>query len=103
MIDNCRGVLVLPVVDLSALRRLAGSSFARHALTIGGGVALGQGVVVAVSPVLARLYTPAEMGLLAIYQATVSVLVIFATAGYEQAILLPRAHRQAAALLAALL
>ena len=84
-------------------QQLLASSFARHALTIGGGVAVGQGIAVALSPVLSRLYTPAEMGLLAIYTATAGMLAIFATSGYEQAILLPRAHRQAAALLAFLL
>ena len=79
---------------------LLGSSFARQALTIAGGVATGQAIVIALSPVLARLYTPVEMGILGFYTSFAGMLAVSATGGYEHVVMLPRAHRQAAAMLA---
>lgn len=82
---------------------LQGSSFARQALTIAGGVATGQAIVIALSPALSRLYTPTEMGLLGFYTSFAGMLAVSATGGYEHIIMLPRAHRQAAAMLAFLI
>jgi O-antigen/teichoic acid export membrane protein len=84
-------------------RRLWGIDFARHALTLGGGNALAQFILLATSPLIARLYSPTAFGLFAIYAALVSVLAVAATAQYEAVLMLPRYHRQAASLLLFLL
>jgi O-antigen/teichoic acid export membrane protein len=75
------------------------SGFARHALTLGSGNALAQLIVLATSPVIAYLYSPAAFGIFATYTAVLSLLAVVATGKYETALILPRRHRQAACLL----
>jgi O-antigen/teichoic acid export membrane protein len=58
----------------------------RHALPIIQGTAFGQGLLVLVSPILTRLYTPEDMGVLAVFSAFLSMLAIVATLRYEDAI-----------------
>jgi len=58
----------------------------RHALPIIQGTAFGQGLLVLVSPVLTRLYTPEDMGVLAVFSAFLSILAVVATLRYEDAI-----------------
>ena len=79
-------------------QRVWASGFARHALTLGGGNAAAQAIMVAASPILAWLYSPASFGIFAIYTALMAVLAIVATMSYEQTLMLPRRHRQAACL-----
>jgi O-antigen/teichoic acid export membrane protein len=80
-------------------RRLWDIDFARHAfmLSAGGGVA--QLIVLALSPAIARLYSPEAFGVFAIYAAFASVLAVAATGQYEEVLMLPRYHRQGACLL----
>ncbi len=55
---------------LSRLTHWIGSSeLLRNTIALGSGTAIGQAVVIAVSPVLARLYAPQEMGLIALFMA----------------------------------
>ena len=61
-------------------------SFARNAVLLMGSTVLGQGITVAALPLLARLYTPAEFGVLAAYGSLVLVLVSVASLRYEMAI-----------------
>ena len=68
------------------VRRLAQSRLVRGVAKISGGTLLGQAIVLAASPVLTRLYTPEEFGVLGIYTAIVSVVAIMASLKYEQAI-----------------
>ena len=53
------------------------------------GTAVAQGISIALSPVLTRLYSPKEFGLFALYFAIASPLSVIATARYESAIMLP--------------
>jgi O-antigen/teichoic acid export membrane protein len=80
-------------------RRLWAIDFARHALMLSAGSGLAQLVVLALSPVIARLYSPEAFGLFAAYSALVTLLAVVATAQYETALMLPRFHRQSACLL----
>lgn len=43
------------------------SSFARNVAVLAGGTAVGQAIVVLASPILTRLYTPEDFGVLAVY------------------------------------
>jgi O-antigen/teichoic acid export membrane protein len=74
--------------------------FARSVLTLVSGTALAQLLLVLAVPVLARLYTPADYGVLAVYSATLSVLVVLGSLRYEAAITLPEDDETASALLA---
>lgn len=61
-------------------------SFARNVTLIAGGTALGQGVLVLVSPILTRLYQPDDFGLLAVFISIFSILVAVNSLRYELAI-----------------
>lgn len=68
----------------------ARQSFGRRVLLLASGTALGQAVVVGVSPILTRLYTPDDFGFLAAYAAVLSLLVAVASFRYHLAIPLPK-------------
>jgi len=74
----------------NAMRKLSVSTFAKNVLLIAGGSAVGQLLAVVVSPVLTRLFTPEQFGVLAIYIASIMLLSGIATLRYELAIPLPR-------------
>jgi len=79
------------------------SGFLRDALSLSGGTAIAQVIAVAALPLLTRMYTPDEFGVLALYIAVASLLSVFASMKLEQAIMLPKTDREAAGILVALL
>lgn len=78
----------------------APTSFARRVSLIAGGTALGQSLIALGSPFLTRLYTPSQLGLLAVYAALLSTLVPASSLRYEVAIPLPEDEGDAFNLLA---
>jgi len=64
------------------------SSFKKNVLILFSGTLIAQGIPIAISPILTRLYQPDDFGILAIYLAVISVLSIFFTGRYELAIVL---------------
>ena len=81
-------------------RLLPQSRFAQNALLVFSGSALAQAIPMAVSPILTRLYTPADFGLLALYSAIISLLAGAATGRYETAVMLPEKEKDAIQLVA---
>ena len=71
------------------------SPFLRHVLTLMTGTAVAQGVTFVMMIVLARIYTPRDMGLLATYVSVASILVAVAALRYDMAIMLPRKELEA--------
>ena len=71
------------------------SPFLRHVLTLMTGTAVAQGVTFFMMIVLARIYTPRDMGLLATYVSVASILVAMAALRYDMAIMLPRKEPEA--------
>ena len=71
------------------------SSYARNVITLMTGTGLAQAIPIAISPILTRLYGPDEFGVLGLYMAVVSIVVVLVTGRYELAILLPRQDRDA--------
>lgn len=65
------------------------SEFSRSVLTLITGTALAQALPIAIAPILTRLYTPEDFGLLALFLAIFSVLNTMATGRYEMAIMAP--------------
>jgi len=82
------------------LRRIAASAFARHVGLLVSGAALGHGLTALAAPILGRLYTPAEFGLLALFTALVAILAEAASWRYELAIVLPADDEDARTLVA---
>jgi len=74
--------------------------FARSVTVLAGGTALGQAIVVLTSPILTRLYTPEDFGVLAVYTSILGVVSVIASLRYELAIPLPEKDKDAANLLA---
>lgn len=63
------------------------------------GTLVGQGTVLLVSPVLSRLYSPADFGALAMITAVCAVLGSVATFSWERAVVLPEDDAEARALI----
>ena len=78
---------------------LYSKSFIRNVMLLAGGTALGQGIVILTSPILTRLYTPADFGVLAVYTSIFSILSVVVSLRYELAIPLPKDSEAAANLL----
>lgn len=75
--------------------RFAPGSFARNVAVLAGGTALGQAITVLASPVLTRLYTPDDFGVLAVYSSILGILSVIASWRYELAIPLPEKDEDA--------
>jgi lipopolysaccharide exporter len=75
-------------------------NFARSVTTLAGGTALGQLLVVVAAPLLTRLYTPEDFGVLAVYASILGIVAVLASLRYELAIPLPDDDETAANLLA---
>jgi lipopolysaccharide exporter len=75
-------------------------SFRRNVTLVASGAVLGQALVVLASPLLTRFFSPEEFGVLAVYMAALSVLLIFSSLRYELAIPLPQSDIDAVNLLA---
>lgn len=83
--------------------RLAGlrvGSFVRSVGVLVGGTALGHAITAGAMPILTRLYSPADFGLLATFSAVFAIAAVAVCLRYEIAIALPEAESEAAELLA---
>ena len=70
----------------------------QHLLTLCTGTLVAQLISLAFYPILGRLFTPEDFGLLATISSIVSFVTILGTGKYEQAILIAENRRKAAAL-----
>ncbi|WP_125609607.1 oligosaccharide flippase family protein [Specibacter cremeus] len=61
-----------------------------HVLHLMTGTATAQLVVLALTPILSRIYTPADYGLFAVYSSIVALVSAVATLRYDMAIMLPK-------------
>lgn len=75
------------------------SVYFRHIATILSGTAAAQLILFAATPLLSRLYSPADFGVYAVFLALTAVLGVVASGRYEIAILLPRSDDDALGLL----
>ncbi len=82
------------------ISRLKLSDFSRNVLVILTGTVAAQAIGILVSPVLTRLYDPADFGVYALFVSITALLGSVICARYEYAITLPAEHRQGLALLA---
>ena len=73
--------------------------FVRGIGLLAGGAALGQAIVVVASPILTRLFGPADFGLLGVYISLLGIFSVVANLRYQLAIPLPEQEEEAANLL----
>ena len=67
---------------------------------LAGGTALGQTITVLASPILTRLYSPDDFGVMAVYVSLLGIFSVIASLRYQLAIPLPEKDEEAANLLA---
>lgn len=85
-------------------RRILRGSAVRSVAQISGGTLAGQGIVLLVSPLLTRLYSPSEFGFLGVFAAVTAVVGILASLRFDQALpVVPEEDRYAVFKLSALL
>ncbi|MEO8446695.1 MAG: oligosaccharide flippase family protein [bacterium] len=75
------------------------NQFAKNVSVLASGTIIVQGISILLSPVLSRLYTPEDYGLLAVFISCISVLIVIGSFRYELAILIPKEAAEANALL----
>ncbi len=66
------------------------SEYVRNALTLMSGTGIAQAIPVVVTPVLTRIYSPAEFGLFGVYMALILIGGMLATGRLEMAVLISR-------------
>ncbi|MBE0472265.1 MAG: oligosaccharide flippase family protein [Methyloprofundus sp.] len=72
------------------------NAFARGVSVLVGGTAGAQALMVLAAPLLTRLYTPEDFGLLAVYSGLLALFTVVASLRYELAIPLPESNTEAA-------
>jgi O-antigen/teichoic acid export membrane protein len=70
-------------------RWLPRGGFARSVSILTGGTALAQVIAIAASPILTRIYKPADFGALQVFISLMALAVVASAGRYELAILLP--------------
>ncbi|QKE26743.1 hypothetical protein CP986_09360 [Arcobacter aquimarinus] len=71
------------------------SEFNRNILTLMSGTTIAQAIPIAISPILTRIYTPNDFGVLALFLAITSIFASIANGRYELAIMLPKKDEDA--------
>lgn len=71
------------------------SEFSRNVLTLMTGTTIAQAIPIAITPILTRLYTPEDFGLLALFVAVTAIFGSIANGRYELAIMLPEEDEDA--------
>ena len=71
------------------------SAFTKNLVTLISGTTLAQALPVVVSPILTRIYSPEDFGILSIFMSMAVILGIVANLKYELAVLLPEKEMDA--------
>ncbi len=82
-----------------ALRKIWHNEFFKNVATLISGTTFAQAFSVVIYVVLSRIYTEEDFGVFGLYMNILSIALIFSTAKYELAILLPRSDRESVNLL----
>lgn len=71
------------------------SEFSKNVLTLMTGTTIAQAIPIAISPILTRIYTPEDFGVLALFVAITAIFGSIANGRYELAIMLPKKDEDA--------
>jgi lipopolysaccharide exporter len=72
------------------LAKLKSSAFVKNVFVVMSGTALAQALGFAFSPIISRLYSPADFGVFGSFIAVLGVFMAGAALGYSQALMLPK-------------
>lgn len=81
------------------LQRMSGNSFVHSVVLLLGSASLGQAILLGALLISSRLYSPADFGILAVFNGVVTIVAVAACLRYEIAIGLPEERQDGAALL----
>jgi len=84
----------VPLISTRLLLRKG--TFSANVLTLTAGTVLSQGLNAAATLILARIFTPEDFGLLALFMAITTSLSVIASWRYETAVMLPEKEEEAA-------
>ena len=76
------------------------SEFSKNSISLITGSALSQAIPAGLSPILTRIYTPEEYGLVAVFMSVAGIFAIMATAKYDTAIIIPKSDKEAVNIIA---
>jgi O-antigen/teichoic acid export membrane protein len=79
----------------SSIKSIFVSEFVRNVATLATGTTLAQAIPIAISPILTRIYTPEDFGILSLFMAMTAILGSICNGKYELAILLPKSAHEA--------
>jgi len=82
-----------------ALRNIWETEFIKNVATLISGTTFAQAFSVIIYIVLSRIYTEEDFGIFGLYMNILNITIIFSTAKYELAILLPKSDRESVNLL----
>jgi lipopolysaccharide exporter len=71
------------------IHQLRSNSFIRNVMILTTGTTVAQVLPIVISPILTRIYTPREFGILSVFVSISSICSVIATLRYEFAIMLP--------------
>jgi O-antigen/teichoic acid export membrane protein len=74
------------------------SDFFRNSFLLLSATTIAQIIPIAIYPIVTRLYSPSELGILSVFLSITGILSILATGRYEFAILLPKEEKSALSL-----
>ncbi|MFC1751845.1 oligosaccharide flippase family protein [Thermoproteota archaeon] len=66
------------------------SEFSKNVIKLTIGTSIAQAIPIAIAPILTRLYTPAEFGVLALFLAVTAIFGAVVTGRYDLAVVLPQ-------------
>jgi len=95
---------LIPVVKRNsyasrAIEFILNNPLYKGVLVLGSGTAVAQLIGIVTMPIITRLYTPADLGVLAVYSSVLAIFGVGATLRYEFAYALPKRDEDAANLL----
>ncbi len=65
-------------------------TFAHNVLIMVTGTSIAQAISISITPILTRLFTPADYGIFALYMSAATLVVGFSTGRYDVAVMLPK-------------
>lgn len=89
-------------MNILFLKSIFKKKFLLDIITLSGGTAIAQAVILGMLPVLTRLYSPSELGLLHLYISIVTIFCVPGSLKLERSIILPENDEDARCLVAAI-
>lgn len=79
---------------MNLLKSFFRSDFTRNVVTLMTGTTIAQAIPIAATPILTRVYSPEDFGVLALFMAITAVLGAIANGKYELAVMLPKSNEE---------